>query len=339
MELDPKIQIGLNKLEDIWKKVSEVVSWKIAGYAAAAGFVGATVVSLVGAGLMFSAHDQKTSLRPQDRDTVLLEQTETLSDSDVKSVLKRNLFNREGTLGGEPESLDDEQEVISGEVIKSNLPLKLWGTIYGGDPLSGIAMVEDTRKKTTNSFLVGDRLVEDAIVKQVLKEKVIFERNGRLEYIEREKENLVRRRRGAKSSGPTAAMTSRLNKPTRATERLDSFKEEGYEFKDGKVAMTNEYKQKLITTDFSKVLQDAKAEPNMVEGQLQGFKLTRIRSPSIYEKAGLANGDIVTEINGVELSSASQAIRTLQSLRSANQIEVTVIQGGVKRTLEISIGQ
>ena len=39
------------------------------------------------------------------------------------------------------------------------------------------------------------------------------------------------------------------------------------------------------------------------------------------------------------LSSASQEIRTLQSVRTANQIEITVIQNGVKNTIEIAIGQ
>lgn len=338
MEINPTLQIALEKLSEVIQKASKVMSFKIAGYAVGAGFISATVISVATSGILFSLQSDRVNTRSGSLNDDVLNQEVSLSDSDIKSVLKRNIFNKEGTLGGESEiDTNEEEKIVTDQIVKSTLPLKLWGTIYGGDPVSGIAMIEDTRKKTTNSFMVGDRLTDNAVMKQILKEKIIFERNGQLEYIELEKEELVRRKRGqGRSSGPSSVTPDR---PRQASGRLNKFKEDGYEFGDGKIKMTNEYKQKLITTDFSKVLQDAKAEPNMVEGRLQGFKLTRIRSPSIYEKSGLKNGDIVTEINGVELTSASQAIRTLQSLRTANQIEVTVIQDGVKNTLEISIGQ
>ena len=89
----------------------------------------------------------------------------------------------------------------------------------------------------------------------------------------------------------------------------------------------------------TKVLQDAKARPNMVNGVLKGFELTRIREDSIYEKAGFQNGDIVEEINGIPLKDAASSIRLLQQLKAknVNDIEVRLNRGGSIMDMVISI--
>ena len=340
MNVHPSVQIFIKKASDALKKCTELVSFTTLGILLGVSFMLATVISVSTSGVLFSIQNEPGKKVTKRTSVGNLNQESSLSDGDMKIVLDRNIFNSEGTLGDETDAPKEETAIPEDGMVKSSLPLKLLGTIYGGDPFSGIAMVENTRKKTTNSFLVGQALMIDvAIVRQILKEKIVFENNGRLEFIELEKKELVRRKRGSKTVSPVSSQTGPMSSIKPATGRLNKFKEDGYEFSEDKIKMTDAYKKKLLTTDFSKVLQDAKAEPNMVDGQLKGFKLTRIRDDSIYQKSGLANGDIVTEINGVELSSASQAIRTLQSLRTAKQIEVTVLQNGVSKTLEISIGQ
>ena len=93
----------------------------------------------------------------------------------------------------------------------------------------------------------------------------------------------------------------------------------------------------MLGEDFSQVLQDAKAEPHYEGGELSGFQVNRIRQDSIYEKAGLRNGDIVKEINGIPLSDAAQAIRLLQSLRGESQIEVRVVRGGESININLQV--
>ena len=93
----------------------------------------------------------------------------------------------------------------------------------------------------------------------------------------------------------------------------------------------------MLTSDFAKVLKDAKAEPNMAGGELDGFKLTRIKSGSVYEKAGLQDVDIIKEINGVSLSDTAQAIRLLNSLKGENEIEVRLERGGSTQNMNIQV--
>lgn len=262
----------------------------------------------------------------------------TISGEQISTILARNLFDPEGAITDEPE--EEKRPNQSGEIPATELPIKLLGTLYGSDPRNGIAMIENTELKSQNSFLVGDRLEEGVVIKEIHRRKVILDHLGQLESLSLEQDEIQRRpRRG--SSSPLSNMPSLVQRdPTAQSKgRLSQYKEDGYEFSDNKVYMTDSYKKKLLIQDFSKVLQDAKADPYMVEGRLAGFILTRIRQNSIYEKAGFANGDIIKEINGIELTSASQAIGVLQAARNAQRLEVTVIQNGQINIIEVNIGQ
>ena len=93
----------------------------------------------------------------------------------------------------------------------------------------------------------------------------------------------------------------------------------------------------MLTTDFRKVLSDAKAVPYLENGELNGFKLTRIKSGSIYEKSGLQNNDIIKEINGVPLIDTAQAIKLLNSLRNETQIDMDITRGGSNLTFNLQV--
>lgn len=258
--------------------------------------------------------------------------TASLSPAAVDLIIKRNIFNSEGSLADDTQ--DDTAKPQTTEIVKSDLPVKLVGTIYGGDPFTGIALVENSAKRTINSFLVGDTLVKDAVVKEVHREKIIIDRGGRLEFIETVKQELMRGKR-RKKTAPAAATSG--PSPLATDPPPTIFKEDGFERKEKEVVMTQQYRNKLLTSDFTKVLQDAKATPNMVDGELRGFVLNRIRKDSIYEKAGLQNDDIVTEVNGISLTDTAQAVRLLQSLRNESEIEIRVLRGGSPTTFNLQV--
>lgn len=114
----------------------------------------------------------------------------------------------------------------------------------------------------------------------------------------------------------------------------DQYSEEGFERVKGKIAMTAAYRDKLVKEDLAKVLMQATAEPYLENGQIVGFRMSQIDEGSIYNKAGVANGDIVTSINGQELSSVAGTITLLQTLKNADAVDVEVRRGG--ETVKIS---
>jgi general secretion pathway protein C len=325
-------------MSELLKSVERVVvaTWKPGLLLLGVSFVGATVASTL-IGRFFMPKDARPATRPAPTVASISvgAPVPSLNQAAIDAILKRNIFDSEGPAGDAPAGDKKGDESKSQEVVKSDVPVKLMGTIYGGDPYSGIALVENETKKTINSFMVGDMLTKDVMVKEVHKERIIIDHSGRLEYVEVVTESLSRNRRAKKKAPATSAEPD--IKPIATAPPPDQFKEDGLERKGHDTQMTQAYRQKLLTTDFTKVLQDAKATPNMVDGELKGFVLTRIRQDSIYEKAGLQNDDIVTEVNGVPLTDTAQAIRLLQSLRNESEIEVRILRGGSPQKFSLGI--
>ena len=202
-------------------------------------------------------------------------------------------------------------------------------------PFHGLAVILEKKQKKVNSFFVGDKITADAVLDKVLKDRIILARDGYKEFIllKMSKIELGRRKSKKKKkkkvsvSGPSFA----LDAPSR------EYKEEGFEREGESIVMSKDYRKKLLTEDFSQVLQAAKAEPYFEGGSLNGFRLTRIRENSIYEKSGLQNDDVVKEINGVALVDTAQAIKLLNSLRGESEIEIMILRGGSQMNINMKV--
>ena len=84
-------------------------------------------------------------------------------------------------------------------------------------------------------------------------------------------------------------------------------------------------------------MQEARAEPNIEDGQLNGFRFTMIKEGSLYQKSGLQNDDIIKEINGVSLVDTAQTIKLLNSLRGESNIEMKLIRAGNIQTINLQV--
>ncbi len=123
-----------------------------------------------------------------------------------------------------------------------------------------------------------------------------------------------------------------------ATGVTGGYKEDGFERVGGDIRITEAYKDSYLSpSKLAETLMHAAAEPYMQNGQMVGFKMDLIDADSIYAKAGLVNGDVITEINGVPLTDAAAAIRLLQSLRNAKSLSMSLLRGGVVSPLNIAV--
>ncbi|MBC7530028.1 MAG: hypothetical protein H7318_00510 [Oligoflexus sp.] len=297
-------------------------------------FIAASALSLLCSQLFLPVgHKNKVAPAQMSTDSLKIERRPA-DKAVVASILERNIFNSGGKVG---DSIDGPAKAkASDKVLRTDLPLTLSGVIFSGDPFNGLAMIEVGSNKKVTSYMIGDKIQDDAVLYQVWDDRIIIERGGGREYLELKKFEIV---------------SSRLKKPSSVTpikgDKLDAlatkapgtdFKEDGFERKANSIQLTEEYKRNLLSPDnLTKVLQDAKAEPNVVGGQLQGFRLTRIRENSVYEKAGFQNGDIIEEINGIPLRDAGGAIRLLNQLRNEKEIEVRLNRSGAVSNMAIQV--
>ena len=318
-------------IETIVKKLSPL-PWRKISIALGAAFLGATVVSTIVAYIFAPTDFEKiigASKVPVN--VTISEPGVTFDQTAMDEILKRNIFNSEG-------QLDEEKgRVKTGEELSiTDLPIRVLGIIYGGDSYTGIALIENTVKKTSNSFLVGDQIEADASLEKIEIDRLVLVRgDGRKEIAVLERQDIIRSTRKKGRARPKGDAGGERGFATEAP--AETYKEPGFDRKGGNIEMSLDYKNKLLSTDFATVLQDAKASPNVVDGELKGFKLDRIRSDSIYQKAGLQNQDIIEEINGIPLTDTSQAVKLLQAVRHEGDIEIRFSRGGAKQNLNMKV--
>ena len=274
--------------KNIFQKFSGL-PWTAAMYTIGIAFLFASVGSTAIAWLFFPTEEKTPAVRASQPAVAfnVPNQRTSFNDKQLTAFLDRELFQKEEEADPDGEEQEEPDVAEEDDAVRSNLQVKLVGTIYGGDPYTGIALVENSNKNSINSFMVGDVLIDGAKVVEVLRERIIVMNNDRREYIDVSKTKLVRKRQ-RKRATPSKPKSPGI-KPLATQPPPSTFKEPGFERKGNDMSMSQDYREKMLTTDFTKVLQDAKASPNMVDGELRGFKLTRIRQDSIYEKAGLQN--------------------------------------------------
>lgn len=103
------------------------------------------------------------------------------------------------------------------------------------------------------------------------------------------------------------------------------------------VAMTQAYRDKIVKKELSTILMQATASPILEDGSIVGFELSQIDEGSIYEKGGFQNNDVVTAVNGIPLDSVSGAIKLLNSLKKAEDLEVDIRRGSHTKRMSISV--
>lgn len=96
---------------------------------------------------------------------------------------------------------------------------------------------------------------------------------------------------------------------------------------------TYQIRRKLVTDHQEAFLKGARIVPAIKDGKPAGLKLYAIRPSSPYALLGLANGDTITSINGVQLTSAEQALEVYTKVKTAPKLEVGLIRRGQPKTL------
>jgi general secretion pathway protein C len=89
--------------------------------------------------------------------------------------------------------------------------------------------------------------------------------------------------------------------------------------------------------DLPKLLSQARAVPNLVNGAMNGFRLDYIAPASFYEKIGLKYGDILQQVNGVDIRDPSTILTLFQQLRNERAVKLDVLRNNQRTTMNFEI--
>jgi len=195
-------------------------------------------------------------------------------------------------------------------VVVSRLNIKLLGTVVAGENSAAIIAVAKRREQQV--FFIGDRIQPGVILKEVEAEAIVVERGGKLERISLEQSvKLTSIPMSGFAASPASAQ------PT-------------------SIKMSRPHLQQQLQ-NFPALMTQAKALPHFVNGKPKGFAITQIAPGSLYQQAGLQNGDIILSVNGKQITGAKQAMNMYQTLKSAAAIDLELIRAGQVRQIHYDI--
>lgn len=97
--------------------------------------------------------------------------------------------------------------------------------------------------------------------------------------------------------------------------------------------------QNLLNANAATFAEIIRPQPFMPNGQLKGYRVFPGRNRQQFIALGLRPGDLVTEINGVQLNNPAQGMEIFRSLGESSQVSVTIERGGRQQTLNLDVNQ
>lgn len=224
------------------------------------------------------------------------------------TIVERDLFN---TAKGDVE----EEEQIDVEALKqTELKLKLLGTVTG-EGRDAYAVIKEQTERQENLYRTGDT-IQRAILKMILRRKVILSVDGRDEVLEIEE--------ATSSAGPR----ERPRAPTRSSSRT-SARSENRTLRRSQIEAAVE--------DVSGLMQSVNIRPNIEDGEPNGLLLTKVVRNSIFSKMGLRRGDVIMGVDGEEIASVDDALGLYNKLRNATSVELEIKRRGVPKKIDYRI--
>ncbi len=233
--------------------------------------------------------------------------------SAYQAVLDRNLFNTRTQNDTQTAPVDVES------LEETKLNLKLWGTVTG-NPEGDYAVIEDVKSREQNLYRVGDA-IQTATVKEIFREKVILAVNGKNEVLQMEE---MESGKGAvRPGGLPARRVPAAVAPTGG-------------IRTQRISLRRSYIEQSMT-DVGSLMNQVQIQPHMENGVPAGLSLSSIKPNSIFRRMGLRNGDVITGVDGSEISTVDDALKMVDSLKSASTLTVQLKRRGRERNIQYRI--
>jgi general secretion pathway protein C len=215
-----------------------------------------------------------------------------------RPIMKRNIFGSD----------EDVSKEIRAEEIENlqptSLKLALLGTVSGNRQHT-FAVIEEINKKKQALYRVGDS-VEGAIVKKILRGKVILRVNERDEILTIEEGATLR----GKEKFPTSETTS----------------------EDATIMVSRSAAQESMK-NVHNLLSQVRIRPYFRDGKADGLSVTNIKAGSFFAKLGLKNGDVVQGIDGKIIKSPEDVLEMYKKFRLGSQVALQIMRNNEQKTI------
>ncbi|MDJ0879868.1 MAG: type II secretion system protein GspC [Halieaceae bacterium] len=232
----------------------------------------------------------------------------------------------------QPEAVTVEQDGLEGienNAQETRLALKLQGIVASSDPDLARAIIEAKREQA--QYAIGDELPINNRVKlaKILSDRVVIDNAGKYELLLLFDENDFK----LTPSGSESAQTAAAKKPAmNSARRLDRRGNQDV------TEMAENYRRRLYNNPQS-LAQVVNIAAVREEGQLKGYRVSAGRDSEQFAAMGFQANDIVTGVNGIQLSDPGKAMELYRVMRTASEASFDVLRDGQQVTVVVGLGE
>jgi general secretion pathway protein C len=192
--------------------------------------------------------------------------------------------------------------------------LKLLGVVIG-DREGISAIVEELSSKRQLFFRLHDEIPDVGEISEIRRDGIVVRQGDQQELLELVTSQIEKPPSSPVTVAPTVAPVP--GSPMRTV--LDR--------RDVEQAMG----------DIPKLLSQARAVPYLVNGAMNGFRLDFIAPASFYEKIGLKYGDVLQQVNGVDIRDPGTMLTLFQQLRNEKMVKLDVLRNNQRTAMTFDI--
>ncbi len=249
-----------------------------------------------------------------------------------RPIVDRNLFNS----AANPQDLV-EVGPTGTEVQKSELDVVLVST-SPTEPVQWSTAFIAVQTDAAEAFQIGEEIL-DAKITDIFgpwldanglhrPARIHVNRGGQEEYVEVGGEKKSKARKvSAKSDDDKKKKPARKGRHT--WDGIKDCGENKYCVEQGEID--------YALANLDKMAREARVVPNFSDGQTNGFKVFSIRRNSALRKMGLKNNDVLTSVNGFDLSNTEKALEIYSKLQSDKNFQLEILRNGSPVTLEYNV--
>lgn len=243
------------------------------------------------------------------------------SFTDRSIIIGRNLFNAD-TLT--PTAVDATESYE-----KTRLPLRLLATLAAGD--ASWAAFEDSGDRTNLVARVNEPLCKQTPYKNCQYGNVILQRVERCRVVvenqNRREELLLEGLAVCANGGARPASVASAARPPQPPAGLQRGARLGRlgvaQLAENRFAVPRQEVESAAQNPAA-LYSQARILPRYENGAMVGVQLNAIRPGSLFSQVGIQDGDTVTQVNGVTVSTPEDGQRLLQEFSSGGALRVTV---------------
>jgi general secretion pathway protein C len=195
----------------------------------------------------------------------------------------------------------------------------LLGTVAGDQEIAR-AVIEDTATKIQDLYKIGDS-IQAARIERIERSRVVLLREGREEVLEMSMADL--------SSSPGATPSAAAAGAPFPREAVTVISPTEFEIN----------RRALLSRigGIEAILRTTRVTPYVVDGNVEGLRLTGLANVSMARFVGLEDGDIIQNVNGQALTSLPKAFQVFQKARRQSFVDIELLRGDEKKRLRFDI--